>query len=144
MRSPFLFIPLFMFTAFFLYGTPRETYAAKKFVPKSTAKKVTTISSVPAVVKFRSDRLGLLLSFSHFNGIESVNYSFIYDTNGTVQGAGGTISANNNPTAQRELLFGTCSSGTCRYHNNISNAKLTLTTKFSSGKKITKIYRIKK
>ena len=102
MKSPFLFILLFMFIAFFLFGIPREIYAAKKFIPKSQVKKVPVTSSIPAIVKFRSDRLGLLLAFSHFNGIESVNYSFIYDTNGTVQGAGGTISASNNPTAQRD------------------------------------------
>lgn len=123
-----------------------HVYAAKKFVKKTASAPVKTSlsSSVPSVVKFRPDRLGILLSFSSFRSLDSITYSFTYTTNGIAQGAGGTITANNNPTAVRELLFGTCSTGVCRYHDNITNARLTLTAKFSNGKKITKIYTIKK
>lgn len=123
---------------------PASTLAAKKFVPK---KKSTTISSpksrIPAAVKYRPDRLGIYLSFSHFKGLASINYSFTYNAEGIPQGAGGTVTANNNPTAQRELLFGTCSGGACRFHNNVSGARLTLTARFTSGKTARKTYRIK-
>lgn len=116
--------------------------AAKKFVPKKSSIKG-KVGGIPALMRYRSDKLGLNLSFSHFRGLESVSYSFTYNTNGMPQGAGGTVTAANNPTAQRELLFGTCSRGVCTYHYNLSDARLTLTAKFTNGKKTTKTYRIK-
>lgn len=130
---------------FLLVASPSSVNAAKKFVPrKKSVRKTTAVGTgIPAVVRYRGDKQGILMSFSNFNGIDSVSYSFTYDTNGTTQGAGGTITANNNPSLQRELLFGTCSSSVCRYHYNLNNARLTLTGKYTNGRTLTKIYRIK-
>ena len=123
---------------------PTTAYAAKKFIPKAkTASRTTSSGSIPAIVRYRPDKLGILLSLSNFNGIESVAYSFIYGTNGIQQGAGGTIRADNNPTSSRELLFGTCSTTVCTYHYNLSGARLVLTAKYSNGKTATKSYRVK-
>ncbi len=125
---------------------PSPVLAAKKFVKKTTSSvKRTTGSSlvIPASVRYRPDKLGILLSFKNFTNLSSVSYSFTYDTNGMSQGAGGTITAANNPTAQRELLFGTCSGGVCRYHDNLSNARLVLTAKYNNGKTAIKSYKIK-
>jgi hypothetical protein len=124
-------------------------FAAKKFVPKRAApaaKKKSTGNSgvyIPSVAKYRGDKQGILLSFANFNGIESADYSFTYNSNGVPQGAGGTIRSSNNPTAQRELLFGTCSSGVCTYHHNLTNAQLSLTVHFTNGSTSSKTYRIK-
>ncbi|MBI2617474.1 hypothetical protein HYW55_05030 [Candidatus Gottesmanbacteria bacterium] len=123
-----------------LFSTP--LHAAKKFVKKQSASK-SAGGAIPAIVKYRSDKLGLLFSFSNFRGIESVSYSFSYTANGIPQGAGGTITAGNNPSMQRELLFGTCSTGVCTYHYNLSGARLILTAKLTNGKTVTKSYRIK-
>ena len=135
---------LFLFSLFFSIAFAPDVFAAKKFVPKSTGsvKRVAT-GGIPASVRYRGDRLGILLSFLNFTNLESVSYSFIYTANGTPQGAGGTITAANNPTASRELLFGTCSSGVCTYHHNLSNARLVLTVKKTNGTTVTKAYRIK-
>lgn len=123
---------------------PGSVHAAKKFVPKKTSGKVAVSSgSIPAIVKYRSDKLGILFSFSNFNNIDSVNYSFTYNTNGNPQGAGGTVRASNNPSAERELLFGTCSTSVCTYHSGLSNARLVLTAKMTNGNTVTKSYRIK-
>lgn len=116
--------------------------AAKKFVPKKTTVR-TSSGSIPAIARYRGDKLGILLSFSNFSGIESVTYSFTYSTNGIPQGVGGTITKNNNPSAQRELLFGTCSSSVCTYHHNLTNARLTLTATMTNGRTASKAYRIK-
>ncbi len=113
-------------------------------MPKTkTSSRTVTSSSIPVRVRYRPDKLAILFSFSNFNGIESVNYSFTYNTNGIPQGAGGTIRASNNPTSERELLFGTCSTSVCTYHYNLSGAKLSFTAKYSKGKTISKSYRIK-
>lgn len=137
---------IFLFVAILstiLLTSPKTVEAAKKFVPKKIAVKKVVSASIPAVVRYRGDRQGILLSLINFNGLESVSYSFTYETNGNPQGAGGTITAANNPTAQRELLFGTCSSGVCRYHYNLSNARLILTAKYTNGRTVNKSYRIK-
>lgn len=138
----------FLLTALtFLLVVPAPIMAAKKFVPKkatsgkSTVKK--TGSTIPSLVRYRSDKQGVLLSFSNFNGIDSVNYTFVYTTNGVAQGAGGTITANNNPASERQLLFGTCSTSVCTYHYNLTGAKLTLTARYTNGTSRTKNYRIK-
>lgn len=125
----------------FIFSSP--IFAAKKFIRKQTTVSKSAAGSIPAIAKYRSDKQGILLSFSNFKGIESVAYSFLYTTNGTQQGAGGTITAANNPSSERELLFGTCSHGVCTYHHNLSNAQLVLTAKLTSGKTITKSYRVK-
>lgn len=122
---------------------PTKVEAAKKFIPKKTSVKRVVSGSIPANVRYRPDRLALLLSFTNFSGIESVSYSFTYDTNGLPQGAGGTITAANNPTTVRELLFGTCSTSVCTYHHNLANARLTLTAKLTNGRTMTKGYRVK-
>lgn len=141
MKKSVFLIAVFLLLLVF---TPSSAFAAKKFVPKTTTSKKTVSSSgIPASVRYRGDRLGILLSFLNFTNLESVSYSFTYTANGTPQGAGGTITAANNPTASRELLFGTCSSGVCTYHNNLSNARLVLTAKRTNGTAVTKAYRIK-
>lgn len=141
-------LPAILLSLLFVFLIPinQKAYAAKKFVSKgttTTSRKTASGLSLPAQVRYRPDRNGVLLSFLNFNGISQVNYSFTYLTNDNPQGAGGAITANNNPTAQRELLFGTCSTGVCTYHYNLSNARLTLTAKKTSGQTVTKRYRIK-
>lgn len=120
-----------------------SAFAAKKFVQKKSTIKYTAVSGIPAVVSYRPDRLGLNLSFRNFAGLGSVSYSFTYNTNGMSQGIGGTVTANNSPTVARELLFGTCSRGACRYHYNLSDARLVLTAKYMNGRTSSKSYRIK-
>ncbi len=144
MKKLIIFL-LVLFSLFLVISNPTRVNAAKKFAPKKktvrTTKPVT--AGIPASVRYRGDKQGILMSFPSFNGIEFVSYSFTYETNGTTQGAGGTIRQDNNPTSQRELLFGTCSSGVCRYHYNLNNARLTLTARFTNGRASTKVYRIK-
>jgi len=134
----------FLVANIFLLGfSNTEVLAAKKFVVKKTAVRYTSSSGIPAIVKYMPNRLGINLSFRNFNALESVSYSFTYNTNGIAQGVGGTVTAANNPTATRELLFGTCSRGACRYHYNLSDARLVQTAKYTNGKTATKSYRIR-
>lgn len=142
MRNIFLIVLAVLLTG--IIFQPNPIYAAKKFVPKKSAGKVTVSSgSIPAIVKYRSDKLGILFSFANFNNIDTVNYSFTYNTNGNPQGAGGTVRASNDPTAERELLFGTCSTSVCTYHSGLTNARLILTAKMNNGNTANKSYRIK-
>ena len=94
-------------------------------------------------VRFNSTRTGLIISFSRLTNATSVKYSLSYNTNGIPQGAMGTITNAEVSTDTREILFGTCSGSVCRYHSNITNAKLVITSKLKSGYTTRKTYRIR-
>ncbi len=96
---------------------------------------------INSTIRFRPDRLGLLINFSGFSGISTVTYTLTYDANGIPQGAMGTATPETG-SEQRELLFGTCSHGACRYHTNITNARLVIDSQLTSGLIIRKPYRI--
>ncbi len=98
---------------------------------------------VGSSVKFNTGRNGIIIYFSGLTNANSVNYSLSYESNGISQGAMGTITNPGVSVDTRELLFGTCSGGVCRYHQNITNAKLVITSKLKSGYTTRKTYRIK-
>ena len=135
---------VFLIIAFLAF--PKNASAAKKFIPKKAASGGQSTGGglgIPASVRYRPDKLALLLSFYNFSGIESINYSFTYTSNGLVQGVGGRVTASNDPSSVRELLFGTCSSGVCKYHENLSGTSLALTANFSNGTVAKKLYRVR-
>lgn len=139
-------ILIFGLALFLFVSSPVLVWAAKNRPPRggemSAPATGTYTRGVKASVRFRSDRRGLLVNFSEFGNAVSVTYTLTYTANGIPQGAGGTAMP---ATAgeQRELLFGTCSGGVCRYHTNITNARLIIDSKLSSGLIIRKPYRIK-
>ena len=137
------FIPLILALAVLCFLFPKDVLAAKKFVKKTSSGTKKYTSSIPAIVKYRADKRAIFLSFTNFSNIKSASYSFTYNTNGNPQGAGGTITAENNPGAQRELLFGTCSTAVCTYHYNLTGARLVVTAKYANGKTASKVFRIK-
>jgi hypothetical protein len=98
--------------------------------------------SVPTSVKFRADRKAILINFGDFSNAISVSYTLTYTNNGMAEGARGTATPET-AGQQRELLFGTCSSGVCRYHTNVTNAKLVVDSKLKSGLTVRKTFRLK-
>lgn len=131
----------------FLFLTPGQAFA-KKILPRAkpaaggvkTTRGATTGPSVS--VKFRSDRRAIVASFSNLSQASSVTYMFSYNTRGTTQGAQGSVNTSENNTS-REIIFGTCSHGVCRYDSAISGAKFVVTIKLPSGKKIVKTFNLK-
>jgi len=142
-KKVFLF---FLATLIFLW--PTKVRAAKTRPPRerrettTVRKTYTSTQGVKASIRLRSDRRGLLVNFTDFGKAVSLTYSLTYTTNGVLQGARGTVRPET-ASEQRELLFGTCSRGVCRYHSNIKNAQLVIDSKLTSGLIIRKPYRIK-
>jgi len=137
---------LFIVFSLFLFGT---TKAQAKLLPQAQKPPMTTkkapasaYTGLTVSAKLRSDRKAIIINFGNLQSVSSVSYSLIYEHDGQQEGAGGTVSETGN-TATRELLFGTCSHGVCRYHTNIKNAKLEITYKTKAGKTYLKRYRIK-
>lgn len=110
--------------------------------PASTAAKKTTSSSIGVSPKLMSGKTGLRVAFSNLTLANSVSYTLSYETNGKPEGVVGSVSVGKGSDT-RELLFGTCSSGTCRYHKGLKNMTFTVTSSLKSGKKSIKRFRIR-
>lgn len=109
---------------------------------KSSGSKTSYASrGIKALVRFRPDRKGLLIDFSNFTNIESISYELIYEANGLSQGVGGVAAIGDSET--KNLYFGTCSSGVCTPHRNITNARLSIKSVLKDGTVILKPFRIK-
>lgn len=130
-----LLIFLFLFSA-----SQQFTYAKKRLPSKGKAGG----SGVGVIVslRLRSDRLALIVNFSGLSKANTVSYTLSYNTNGVPQGVVGSITPTAE-TASRELLFGTCSAGVCRYHSNLTNMKLVVTSNLKSGKRAIKTFKIR-
>lgn len=126
---------------------PAQAYA-KKALPKSTPKSTTIKKSTGSTkgvniqVQLKNDRRGIIANFSSLEIASNVSYSLIYNSRGIQEGAGGSLS-DLSGTQAREILFATCSSGVCRYHTSIKNARFVVTTTLQDGRKVRKTFKIK-
>ncbi len=100
-------------------------------------------SGVGIVPRLRGDRLALIVYFSNLNKAKNLQYTLIYETNGKQEGVSGTVDGSAGNTASRELTFGTCSAGVCRYHTGLTNMKLEVITTLTNGKRTIRRFRIK-
>lgn len=117
---------------------------AKRKLPalKSSSSTKSSSTGVTVKVKFRGDRKAVILNLSNLSPAKNVSYELQYDADGITQGAGGSVTISGN-TESREILFGTCSGGACRYDKNIKNAKLTVTTTLKNGRRIINPFKLK-
>lgn len=115
---------------------------ATKSTPKQTVVK-TSGTGISVYPKLRADRRALIVNFANLQNAKSVSYTLTYGTAVQEEGAIGTLNLGGSSNASQELLFGTCSKNVCRYHTNISNARLEVSYTSQTGKKYIKRYRIK-
>jgi len=132
---------LLLFTFFYL-SLLSPTFAVIKRVRKPKTGVSTYIPrGVKSSVRFRADRLGLLMNFSNFDNLKSGKYELVYTADGVEQYAGGSILPGDTET--KTLLFATCSSGACTFHENITNCRLSIVSTLNDGTTVLKPYRIK-
>ncbi|MBI3282448.1 hypothetical protein HYZ70_00015 [Candidatus Curtissbacteria bacterium] len=128
---------------FLIAGT---TVLAKRMLPQArpASGSVSATRGVGTSVRFRGDRLAIIVNFSNLAVASSVSYALSYNTRGTTQGASGTINPTNSPDPlTRELLFGTCSHGVCRYDTGLTNARFVVTTVLKNGRRVVKSFRLR-
>lgn len=118
----------------------QSALAAKK---NTTKKAQSSLGGVVVSIRVRQDKHAVIVIFSNLKNIKTISYVLSYQTDGNYEGAVGRITVRNPKAIKRELLFGTCSAGVCRYHENITNASLEVTVTFKNGKKSTRSYPIK-
>jgi hypothetical protein len=133
-------IKLFLVISF-LFFSASPCLGAKKRVRKQKDSGSYISKGVASSVRFRPDRLGLLINFSNFDNLVSGRYELVYQADGITQGAGGSIILGD--TSTKEILFGTCSGGVCHFHDNITDARLSIISELKDGTTVLKPYRIK-
>lgn len=138
MKKIILLLVVFLFAS-----KPVEAKLLPRFAKSGQAGRGRYTSGVGVSAYLRGDRLALVVNFNNLNKANSVSYTLSYQTNGKDEGIGGVIDSSGGSSASRELLFGTCSSGVCRYHTNIANMKLEVTSELTSGRKTLKRFRIR-
>lgn len=129
---------LLIFLAFCLFGLASPVLAKKRI---GSAKRVSI--GITISPRLRKDRRALIANFSNLNQVFSFTYELTYLTNGVDQGAYGSVTPKGENSTVRELLFGTCSHGVCRYHTGIENMRFVVTANLKNSQKIIKKYRIK-
>src|SRR3989344_3934229 len=73
--------------------------------------------------------------------VKNLEYEVLYETSGLVKGVNSgssPVEADANGEVERELDFGTCSSGVCRYDKEIGTITLIIRFNTSSGTKLFK------
>lgn len=138
-----LYILTFLLVIFSLYITPVFAKKLLPFLRKTTGGTASTSSHVTSSVKFRGDRLGIIVTLGNLQAAYKVDYFLSYQTKGTTQGASGSITDTSMGSATRDIIFGSCSKGACRYDSGISNAKFVITIYLTGGRKIVRSYRLK-
>ncbi len=129
-----------------LVALSASSVSAKKLLPflrKGAGVATLTSSGVTSSVKFRGDRLGIIVTLGSLQAAYKVDYFLSYQTKGTTQGASGSITDTGVGSATRDIIFGSCSKGACRYDSGISNAKFVITIYLNSGRKIVRSFRLK-
>jgi hypothetical protein len=142
-------ILLLLTFSFFSLAKPKSI-EAKRLVPQakvqtggSATTQKATDPRISTKVVFRGDRKAIIATFSNLSVAKKVDYSLTYSARGTTQGATGSIKADAQDPTTREIIFGTCSHGVCRYDSGITNARFVVTTTLTSGKKVAKTFRLK-
>jgi len=128
-----------LFISFSAFAQP--AWAKKKIGAGGSA--VVTSAGFTIWPRLRKDRRALLVTFSNLNLVSSFTYELTYLGSGIDQGVYGQVTPKGENSTSRELLFGTCSHGVCRYHTNITGMKFKVTATLTNGQILTKKYRVK-
>ena len=137
---------VFVLVVCFVFVSLLTSIAEAKVLPrfqKSVGKGRAGASGLYVSPRFRADRKALLIAFGNLKSVQSVSYALIYQTDSSQEGASGSLDSSSGNNTSRELLFGTCSAGVCRYHSGVKNARLDITSVLRNGRKSVRKFRIK-
>ncbi len=91
-------------------------------------------ASVVATIKGKTDAVITIANVPE--GTESIEYQLIYSTqSGSSEGVIGQMVVEGT-TAEKEITFGTCSSGVCRYHDIVGKVSGTFVFTGSYGERM--------
>lgn len=119
----------------FLFTSTAEAKVLPRFKSNKAVKSAPARSNgVTVSARLSPNRTSLDVFFNNLNNANSVSYTLSYQADGVEQGVIGTLDSSSGNSTTRNLLFGTCSKGVCRYHQNITNMKLEISSELKNGK----------
>jgi len=128
-------IILLSIIGFFIFKKPKETDT-----PQVPVRKVEEINKIDlkdrpyVTLTPRADGREVTLSIDNVIDATEVEYELEYQAESLIQGVFGTIDFSEDPLpVSKELLFGSCSKGKCRYDTGVTGGSLTLS--FDGGDK---------
>lgn len=139
----FMIAALFLICLSFVSANIVEARLLPRYAGMTAGRGTRVVSGVSVRPRLRSDRKALNVFFANLGKARLVTYTLVYRTNGKEEGVSGSIDPVVGNSTSRELLFGTCSGGVCRYHTNLSNMKLEVISELTSGKKTLKRFRVR-
>lgn len=122
---------------FFIFGRKQKNKVTIEDASPTDQILPTVDSSVKVSLTSQTGNKEMLLKVSNMpNNTQSVDYELSYQTaQQGLQGVIGTVT-NEGDNLEKKLTLGTCSSGTCVYHQVVGKIKLTLKFTGEYGEKI--------
>ena len=142
MKKAILISGIYLLASFFILATKVDARILPRFQNKGVARGA-VYSGLIVSPRLRSDRRALLVTFNNLQKVKNATYTLIYHTGGKDEGASGTLDSSAGNSVSRELIFGTCSSGVCRYHTNLTSMRFEVMSELPSGKRSLKRFRIR-
>lgn len=142
MKKILLFVIVIIFLSLEFFNLPKEVFAAKTRIRTPSGKKTVVTSGSYSSASIYPSRLGMVVNLFNLDKVSKVSYVLSYTGSAKSQGVVGSF-VPGAATDARELLFGTCSRGACVYHENVTNARLTINFTLKAGGIFTKRYLLK-
>ena len=142
MKKAIIICCIYFLAYFAVLATQVNARILPRFQNKG-APKGTVYSGLIVSPRLRTDRRALLVTFNNLQKVKNTTYTLIYQTAGKDEGASGSLDSSTGNSLNRELIFGTCSSGVCRYHTNLTSMRFEVISELPSGKRSLKRYRIR-
>lgn len=128
---------------YFLMNSSKTDEIVEEEVSEREIKDVSA-DEIGLELSLRADKKAVFMTLSKLDGIESLEYEATFDAqvkdpeSGEVlvvpRGSGGSLEIKaNEKQIKREVILGTCSSGTCKYDKVISDVKFIIRINFSNG-----------
>ena len=126
---------------FFLSGSKSQSPQATTGDQTENVKKISP-EDIGLSFSLKDDKKAVILKITKLNGIKSFEYELDYnaivteegETNEVPRGVLSTIDVTSGDSElNKEILLGTCSSGTCKYDKVTSDIKLVLKVNYSNG-----------
>ncbi|MEK7513443.1 MAG: hypothetical protein AAB580_00965, partial [Patescibacteria group bacterium] len=126
-------IIIVLIVGIYIYKKPKNTETTKPASRKVEQINQLALKDRPFVTLTpRSDGKEVTLGIDKVTNATKVEYEMEYQADNLIQGVFGNIDFTQEPTpVAKNLLFGSCSKGKCRYDENVSGGSLTL--RFDGG-----------
>ncbi|MEK7518216.1 MAG: hypothetical protein AAB583_06765 [Patescibacteria group bacterium] len=109
----------------------------------ATRSKKTSAPSVSTSAQFIKAKNAVRVFFGNLKGVGKITYVVTYSANGINQGIEGSLIPGKKTSLTSMLYLGTCSGKDCISHKNIKNIQLEAKIKYTNGKTLSKIYKVK-